>query len=112
MELIMLGTGNAMVTRCYNTCFALKRDESYFLVDAGVSNIAQFIKSVYPKTHKGYYDFDEDYAYLFKIDNNEDTTAWSYVIEKYNKYCKNTRKDCMFIADGLRPLCLNGNEKL
>lgn len=83
-----------------------------FLVDAGVSNIAQFIKSVYPKTHKGYYDFDEDYAYLFKIDNNEDTTAWSYVIEKYNKYCKNTRKDCMFIADGLRPLCLNGNEKV
>lgn len=23
MELIMLGTGNAMVTRCYNTCFVL-----------------------------------------------------------------------------------------
>ena len=38
MELIMLGTGNAMVTRCYNTCFALKRDESYFLVDAGGGN--------------------------------------------------------------------------
>lgn len=38
MELIMLGTGNAMVTRCYNTCFALKQGESYFLVDAGGGN--------------------------------------------------------------------------
>lgn len=37
-ELIMLGTGNALVTRCYNTCFALKRKEEYFLVDAGGGN--------------------------------------------------------------------------
>ena len=26
MELILLGTGNAQATRCYNTCFALRRD--------------------------------------------------------------------------------------
>ena len=34
-ELIMLGTGSALVTRCYNTCFALREKEDYFLVDAG-----------------------------------------------------------------------------
>ena len=38
MELIMLGTGNAMVTRCYNTCFVLTSGEEYFLVDAGGGN--------------------------------------------------------------------------
>ena len=38
MELIMLGTGSAMVTKCYNTCFALRREEEYFLVDAGGGN--------------------------------------------------------------------------
>lgn len=37
-ELIMLGTGNAMVTKCYNTCFALRNEEEYFLVDAGGGN--------------------------------------------------------------------------
>jgi ribonuclease Z len=37
-ELIMLGTGNALVTKCYNTCFALKQGEDYFLVDAGGGN--------------------------------------------------------------------------
>lgn len=34
-QLYILGTGNAMVTHCYNTCFALRREEEYFLVDAG-----------------------------------------------------------------------------
>ena len=38
MELIMLGTGNAMVTRCYNTCFVPSSGEEYFLVDAGGGN--------------------------------------------------------------------------
>lgn len=38
MQLIVLGTGNAMVTRCYNTCFALQHGEEYFLVDAGGGN--------------------------------------------------------------------------
>ncbi|MBR7109436.1 MAG: MBL fold metallo-hydrolase, partial [Akkermansia sp.] len=37
-ELIMLGTGNTAVTRCYNTCFAVKNEESVFLVDAGGGN--------------------------------------------------------------------------
>lgn len=34
----VLGTGHAMVTRCYNTCFALERDGQYFLVDGGGGN--------------------------------------------------------------------------
>lgn len=38
MELIMLGTGNAMVTRCYNTCFVLRSGERYLLVDGGGGN--------------------------------------------------------------------------
>jgi len=37
-KLIVLGTGNAMVTRCYNTCFSLHNGEEYFLVDAGGGN--------------------------------------------------------------------------
>lgn len=38
MELVILGTGNAMVTRVYNTCFALAQGEDFFLVDAGGGN--------------------------------------------------------------------------
>lgn len=38
MELTMLGTGHAMVTECYNTCFILKEKQDYFLVDGGGGN--------------------------------------------------------------------------
>ncbi len=37
-ELYVFGTGNAQATRCYNTCFALRDGEEYFLVDAGGGN--------------------------------------------------------------------------
>lgn len=38
MKINMLGTGNATVTRCYNTCFTISENNQYFLVDAGGGN--------------------------------------------------------------------------
>lgn len=35
MKLTMLGTGNAIVTECYNTCFVMQEEDQYFLVDGG-----------------------------------------------------------------------------
>lgn len=37
-ELILLGTGNATATRCYNTCFIIRTEKSMLLVDAGGGN--------------------------------------------------------------------------
>lgn len=37
-QIIMLGTGSAMATNCYNTCFCLMCNDEYFLVDAGGGN--------------------------------------------------------------------------
>lgn len=37
-ELIILGTGNAAATKCFNACFILKREDNYFLVDTGGGN--------------------------------------------------------------------------
>jgi len=31
MRLLMLGTGEALVTKCYNTCFAFQNNGEYFL---------------------------------------------------------------------------------
>lgn len=38
MKLTMLGTGNALVTECYNTCFVVEEKEEYFMVDGGGGN--------------------------------------------------------------------------
>jgi ribonuclease Z len=37
-KIIMLGTGNALVTHCYNTCFVLDNGHDKILVDAGGGN--------------------------------------------------------------------------
>ena len=38
MKITMLGTGHAVVTKCYNTCFTIEENGSHFLVDAGGGN--------------------------------------------------------------------------
>jgi len=35
LRLTMLGTGNALVTECYNTCFVIEDEGKYFMVDGG-----------------------------------------------------------------------------
>lgn len=37
-QLYVFGTGNAAVTRCYNTCFAIRLQDEFFMVDAGGGN--------------------------------------------------------------------------
>ena len=38
MKLTILGTGNAIVTKCYNTCFVISEGRNHFLVDGGGGN--------------------------------------------------------------------------
>ncbi len=38
MKLTMLGTGNAAVINCFNTCFVIEDEGKYFLVDTGGGN--------------------------------------------------------------------------
>lgn len=49
-QMIMLGTGNAVVTKCYNTCFAIEEDGEFFLVDTGGGNgiLSQLEKAEIP----------------------------------------------------------------
>lgn len=37
-KLHMLGTGNAMVTECFNTCFVIEHDGKYLMTDTGGGN--------------------------------------------------------------------------
>lgn len=37
-KIFILGTGSAMVTKCYNTCFTISHNDEHFLVDAGGGN--------------------------------------------------------------------------
>ena len=45
MKITMLGTGNALVTDCYNTGFLLDNQKKYFLVDGGGNVIMRQLKN-------------------------------------------------------------------
>jgi ribonuclease Z len=47
MRLIVLGTGEAMSVKCYNTCFAIDVGGEFFLIDGGGGNgiLGQFMKA-------------------------------------------------------------------
>lgn len=91
--------------------------------DAGLSNIASFIKALYG--NKGKYDLmatdslGNSLLGLWKISidtvqiNNsqaipEFVKTWKTVVQKFDTFCKKTRKDCMTVADGPRSLVLQG----
>ncbi|MBR5102433.1 MAG: ribonuclease Z, partial [Muribaculaceae bacterium] len=52
-SIVMLGTGNAMCTRCYNTCFYVRTPGGGMLVDAGGGN------GIFKQMRRAHVDFEE-----------------------------------------------------
>jgi Phage tail sheath protein FI len=80
------------------------------VVDGGVSNIAQYIRTVCGG--RGKYEPASPEAAVWKCRKDSDVKMWKTVIQKLDNFCKNVRRDCMFIADGPRPFCLQGQRKI
>ena len=46
-QLYVFGTGNAAVIHYYNTCFAIRNEDRFFMVDAGGGNTIAWIPAAY-----------------------------------------------------------------
>lgn len=86
------------------------------MCDAGVSNIAQFVKQVYDPSA----DDGEDvgglynpvkYSSYFKFNKNTDLAYWKTIVYKFDTFCK-YRGDCMFCTEGPRGMVLIGNKQV
>lgn len=110
---------NVSISKALNMIYDKACDRNkYFidlLIDAGVSNIAQAyytwsykISNVDPTSAT---DPNGDILKSMKLTNNN-VSIWKSVIQKYDTFCKNMRKDCMFIADGPRGFALDNDEKI
>lgn len=74
------------------------------LVDAGMSNIAyRYAKDRTDSRTADWTDTPGEKATAIR--------RWKNILNKCNSFCQFMRKDCMFIADGLRSFCLDGDEK-
>lgn len=86
--------------------------------DAGLANIASYIASIFGDS-AGEYDLaitddvGNSLLGLWKTTStNVATKTWKAVEQRLDNFCRKTRKDCMFIADGPRPLSLAGQKKV
>lgn len=83
------------------------------VVDAGMTNIAQLVKSNCLQSEEVNFDVKPKIRdYSLELNNRSDLIKWNIVFKQFNKFCQNTRKDCQFIGDGPRALCLKGDQKL
>ena len=86
--------------------------------DAGISNIASYLKAIFGD--KGPYDLmitddlGNSMLGMWKCKKYDDPSVktWKTVVQKLDNFCKNVRKDCMFVTECPRPLVLQGQKKI
>ena len=106
------------IDKCFENVKDKNERDIDIVCDAGIANIAQYLKLVYGgKTPQRYdlYATDEAGNPLINkwtCKSANDTKTWKTVEQKFDTFCKNVRSDCMFIADGPRPICLQGQKKI
>jgi hypothetical protein len=82
------------------------------VIDAGASNIAAYLMaSGSAGTNASEYDPSIS-SKAYNSMSSHAVSAWKNILIKMDEFCRLGRKDCMFIADGLRPACLQGNNKI
>ena len=111
------------MNKCFDKVADINERDIDIVPDAGLANIASFIQHNY-EDRTGEYDFNqpiegqEDGETVYKgwskaMDSNSSAIkAWKTVEQKFDNFCKNVRKDRMFIADAPRPMVLQGEKKI
>lgn len=106
------------INKCFDKVQNINDWTIDIIPDAGIANIASYIKAIFGE--KGPYDLSITDALgnsmlgMWKCEKADDKAVmmWKTVLLKYDNFCKNIRKDCMFTADGMRPLVLQGQKKI
>lgn len=106
------------MNKCFDKVSDINERDIDIVPDAGLANIASYIKAIFGE--KGPYDLSitDDLGnsllgmWTCKKAVESHVKMWKTVLLKHDEFCKNTRKDCMFVADGLRPLVLVGQKKI
>jgi hypothetical protein len=106
------------LNKCFDKVSDINKIDIDIIPDAGISNIASYLKAIFG--NKGQYDlsitdtFGNSLLSLWKCKQSTDACVkiWKSIVQKFDTFCKNTRKDCMFITECPRPLVLIGQNKV
>lgn len=102
----MLGTGNAMCTRCYNTCFWLRSPQGAVMVDAGGGN------GIFRQLHRAGIAFDEIRHLIVTHAHTDHILGVIWMIRKISPMINHGRYQPPFtiychneVAHALRTIC-------
>ena len=104
--------------KCFNKVANIDERDIDVVCDAGISNIAQYLKTIFGSQANQPYDLNitddigNPLIRMWKCKSADDVKMWKSVIQKFDNFCKLVRKDCMFVCDGPRPLVLQGQKKI
>lgn len=127
------------LTRIFDSAVDSNRVPLDLIIDAGVSNIAAYVKTLEDlveavkndetiseeererklaiympnnivEYNPQYMDFVLDQSEVNESENifKINSEVWKVILQKYDTFARNTRKDLLFIADGIRQFCLYG----
>ena len=109
---------NKGMQKCFNKVSNIDEMDIDVVCDAGISNIAQYLKTLFGASNPKPYDLTvtddigNPLIKMWKCRSASDVKTWKSIVQKFDTFCKNTRKDCMFVCDGPRPLVLQGQKKI
>lgn len=92
----MLGTGHAMVTKCYNTCFVLDTDHGSVLIDAGGGN------GILTQVEKSGLDWTRINALFITHAHTDHIIGCIWVLRQINSLIKRGRYNGVFRVYGLK----------
>ena len=99
---------NTSIQQALNIILESAKDKNLYNIDivcdAGISNIAQ-LSWMLNNSQITKKDF-------WKLENQNQTTQWKAILQKFTTFCSSMRKDCIFLADGLYPFALENNAKI
>lgn len=95
VRLVMLGTGHAMVTKCYNTCFVLENGDESIMVDAGGGN------GILTQVEKAGLDWSKIRALFITHAHTDHILGGIWVLRKINTLIKHNQYDGFFKVYGL-----------
>lgn len=109
------------INKCFEKVSDINERNIDIVCDAGVSNIAAYLKAMEKPLGNGAKPYDleatnsdgEPLITYWKTTSNDDAMKmWKTVVQKLDTFCKNVRKDCMFITECPRPMVLQGQKKV
>jgi hypothetical protein len=109
----VIGSVDQKITRALSLVSAPETTTVDLVVDAGLSTIFANTSGAGLGTNgirNNYYD-DTIYADVNSLSAYGTSLTlqnWNTIFNIFNNFCQNTRKDCMFIADPLRQIFVNG----